>query len=145
MVKAITLFLTLVTTPVFASVNLQVDIPWDFEQMQQDASKIEASEVTYHFDFENEKHKTFLILNILDVASTIYAMENRDTLYETNFLLPRKPSPEELIIQKAVVISTMSYLGLFSTHPDDQWYINGLNATLGIVIVSNLYSINKYE
>jgi hypothetical protein len=113
--------------------------------MQQDASKIEASEVTYHFDFENKKHKTFLILNILDVASTIYAMENRDTLYETNFLLPRKPSPEELIIQKAVVISTMSYLGLFSTHPDDQWYINGLNATLGIVIVSNLYSINKYE
>jgi hypothetical protein len=145
MVKAITLFLTLVTTPVFASVNLQVDIPWDFEQMQQDASKIEASEVTYHFDFENEKHKTFLILNILDVASTIYAMENRDTLYETNFLLPNKPSPEELIIQKAVVITTMSYLGLFSTHPDDQWYINGLNATLGIVIVSNLYSINKYE
>jgi len=145
MVKAITLFLTLVTTPVFASVNLQVDIPWDFEQMQQDASKIEASEVTYHFDFENEKHKTFLILNILDVASTIYAMENRDTLYETNFLLPNKPSPEELILQKAVVISTMSYLGLFSTHPDDQWYINGLNATLGIVIVSNLYSINKYE
>ena len=145
MVKAITLFLTLVTTPVFASVNLQVDIPWDYEQMQQDASKIEASEVTYHFDFENKKHKTFLILNILDVASTIYAMENRDTLYETNFLLPRKTSPEELIIQKAVVISTMSYLGLFSTHPDDQWYINGLNATLGIVIVSNLYSINKYE
>ena len=133
------------TTPVFASVNLQVDIPWDFEQMQQDASKIEASEVTYHFDFENKKHKTFLILNILDVASTIYAMENRDTLYETNFLLPSKPSPEELIIQKAVVITTMSYLGLFSTHPDDQWYINGLNATLGIVIVSNLYSINKYE
>ena len=133
------------TTPVFASVNLQVDIPWDYEQMQQDASKIEASEVTYHFDFENKKHKTFLILNILDVASTIYAMENRDTLYETNFLLPNKPSPEELIIQKAVVISTMSYLGLFSTHPDDQWYINGLNATLGIVIVSNLYSINKYE
>ena len=145
MVKAITLFLTLVTTPVFASVNLQVDIPWDYEQMQQDASKIEASEVTYHFDFENKKHKTFLILNILDVASTIYAMENRDTLYETNFLLPNKPSPEELILQKAVVISTMSYLGLFSTHPDDQWYIDGLNATLGIVIVSNLYSINKYE
>ena len=145
MVKLITLFLILATTPVFAYVNLQVDIPWDFEQMQQDASKIKTSEVTYHFDFENEKHKTFLILNILDVASTIYAMENRDTLYETNFLLPSKPSPEELIIQKAVVLSTMSYLGLFSTHPDDQWYINGLNATLGIVIVSNLYSINKYE
>ena len=145
MEKLITLFLILVTTPVFASVNLQVDIPWDYEQMQEDASRIEASEVTYHFDFENEKHKTFIILNILDVASTIYAMENRDTLYETNFLLPSKPTPEELILQKAIVISTMSYLGLFSTHPDDEWYIDGLNATLGIVVISNLYSINKYE
>ena len=133
------------TTPVFASVNLQVDIPWDYEQMQEDASKIEASEVTYHFDFENEKHKTFLILNILDVASTIYAMENRDTLYETNFLLPKKPSPEELILQKAIVIATMSHLDLFSTHPDDEWYIDSLNIILGVVVLSNLYSINKYE
>lgn len=145
MVKAITLFLILATTPVFASVNLQVDIPWDYEQIQQDASKIEASEITYHFDFKNKKHKTFLILNILDVASTIYAMENRDRLYETNFLLPEKPSPEELILQKVIVIATMSHLDLFSTHPDDEWYIDGLNITLGIVVMSNLYRINKYE
>lgn len=120
-------------------------MPWDFEQMQQDASKIEASEITYHFDFENKKHKTFLILNILDVASTIYAMENRDTLSETNFLLPEKPSPEELILQKAIIISAMSYLGLFSTHPDDLWYIDGLNATLGIVVISNLHMINTND
>ena len=145
MVKAITLFLILATTPVFASVNLQVDIPWDYEQMQQDASRIEASEVTYHFDFENEKHKTFLILNILDVASTIYAMENRDTLYETNFLLPKKPSPEELILQKAIVIATMSHLDLFSTHSNDEWYIDSLNIILGVVVLSNLYNINKHE
>ena len=140
-------YLILLITPLlYADLNYSLpEQPWDYEQIQQDAAKIEASEITYHFDFENKKHKTFLILNILDVASTIYAMENRDTLYETNFLLPSKPNPEELIIQKVIVISTMSYLGLFSTHPDDQWYIDGLNATLGIVIISNLYSINKYE
>ena len=131
--------------PLFASVNLEVDIPWDFEQIQQDGAKIEASEVTYHFDFENKKHKTFLILNILDVASTIYAIENRDNLYETNFLLPEKPSPEELILQKAIVIATMSHLDLFSTHPDDEWYIDGLNTILGIVVISNIYKIHKYD
>lgn len=113
--------------------------------MKADGARIEASEVTYHFDFENEKHKTFIILNILDVASTIYAMENRNTLREANFLLPAKPKPEELIIQKAIIISTMSHLDLFSTHPDDEWYIDGLNAILGLVVISNLYSINKYE
>ena len=113
--------------------------------MQQDGAKIEASEITYHFDFENKKHKTFLILNILDVASTIYAIENRDNLYETNFLLPEKPSPEELILQKAIVIATMSHLDLFSTHPDDEWYIDGLNTILGIVVISNIYKIHKYD
>ena len=140
-------YLILLITPLlYADLNYSLpEQPWDYEQIQQDAAKIEASEITYHFDFENKKHKTFLILNIPDVASTIYAMENRDTLYETNFLLPSKPKPEELIIQKAIVISTMSYLGLFSTHPDDQWYIDGLNATLGIVIISNLYNIDKHD
>lgn len=140
-------YLILLITPLlYADLNYSLpEQPWDYEQIQQDAAKLKTTEVTYHFDFENKQHKTFLILNILDVASTIYAMENRDTLYETNFLLPSKPKPEELIIQKVIVISAMSYLGLFSTHPDDQWYIDGLNATLGIVIISNLYSINKYE
>ena len=127
------------------SANLEVDIPWDYEQIQADAAKLEASEVTYHFDFENKRHKTFLILNVLDVASTIYGMENRDNLYETNFLLPKKPTPEELILQKVVVITTMSHLELFSTHPKDQWYIDGINIMLALVVTNNLYTIQKYE
>ena len=127
------------------SANLEVDIPWDYEQIQADAAKLEASEVTYHFDFENKRHKTFLILNVLDVASTIYGMENRDNLYETNFLLPKKPTPEELILQKVVVITTMSHLELFSTHPKDQWYIDGINIMLALVVMNNLYTIQKYE
>ena len=127
------------------SANLEVDIPWDYEQIQADAAKLEVSEVTYHFDFENKRHKTFLILNVLDVASTIYGMENRDNLYETNFLLPKKPTPEELILQKVVVITTMSHLELFSTHPKDQWYIDGINIMLALVVTNNLYTIQKYE
>ena len=127
------------------SANLEVDIPWDYEQIQADAAKLEASEVTYHFDFENKRHKTFLILNVLDVASTIYGMENRDNLYETNFLLPKKPTAEELILQKVVVITTMSHLELFSTHPKDQWYIDGINIMLALVVMNNLYTIQKYE
>ena len=127
------------------SANLEVDTPWDYEQIQADAARIEAAEYSYSFNFQNPKHKTFLILNVLDVASTIYGMENRDNLYETNFLLPKKPTPEELILQKVVVITTMSYLDLFSTHPKDQWYIDGINVMLALVVISNLYSIQKYE
>jgi len=145
MEKLITLFLTLVVILPLQSANLEVDIPWDYEQIQADAAKLEASEVTYHFDFENKRHKTFLILNVLDVASTIYGMENRDNLYETNFLLPKKPTPEELILQKVVVITTMSHLELFSTHPKDQWYIDGINIMLALVVMNNLYTIQKYE
>lgn len=125
--------------------NLEVDIPWDYDQIEQDAAKIEAAKYSFDFDFQNKKHKTFLILNMLDVATTIYAMENRDSLYETNFLLPRKPKAEDLILQKVIVIATMSHLDLFSTHPADQWYIDGLNATLGLVVISNLYNINKHD
>ena len=134
----------MLSSPVLAY-NLEVDIPWDYAQIQQDAAKIEAAKPSFHFDFQNKKHQTFLILNALDVASTIYAIENRTNLSESNFLLPKKPKPEELILQKFITIAAMSHLELFSTHPEDQWYIDSLNIILGVVVVSNLYNINKYE
>lgn len=143
------LLLLIVASPVFAY-NMELDIPWDYDQIEQDATKIEAAKIeaakySFDFDFQNKKHKTFLILNILDVATTIYAIENRTNLSESNFLLPKKPKPEELILQKVIVITTMSHLGLFSTHPADQWYIDGLNVSLGLVVISNLYNINKHD
>ena len=132
-------------SPLSQSANLEVDLPWDFEQIQQDGAKIEASKVTYHFDFQNPKHKYFLLINTLDVASTLYAIENRDNLSEGNPLLPKRPELEELILQKAIVIYTLNHMGLFSTHPDDQYYLNALNIVLPAAVIKNIYRINTND
>jgi len=145
MVKHITLFLILVVSPLSQSANLEVDIPWDYEQIQQDAAKIETSEVTYNFDFQNPKHKYFIAINVLDIASTVYAVENRNNLSEGNFLLPKRPELEELILQKAIVIYALKHMGLFSTHSDDQWFINGLNIALTGVVLHNIHLINTND
>jgi len=134
-----------VVSPLSQSANLEVDLPWDFEQIQQDGAKIEASKVTYHFDFQKPKHKYFLLINTLDVASTLYAIENRDNVSERNPLLPKRPELEELILQKAIVIYTLNHMGLFSTHPDDQYYLNALNIVLTAAVINNLYRINTND
>ena len=132
-------------SPLSQSANLEVDLPWDFEQIQQDGAKIEASEVTYHFDFQNPKHKYFLLINTLDVATTMYAIENRNTLIEGNAFLPEDPELEELLLHKAIVIYTLNHMGLFSTHPDDQYYLNALNIVLTAAVINNLYRINTND
>jgi Tfp pilus assembly protein PilO len=118
---------------------------FDFEQMKEDAERIEASEYSYNFDLQNPKHKYFVVVNALDVATTIYAMENRNTLNEVNYLLPAKPELEELILQKTIVLYSLYHLGLFSEYPEDQWYINTMNVTLTAAVLSNLYHINTNE
>lgn len=118
---------------------------FDFEQMKEDGERIKASEYTYNFNLENPKHKYFLVINALDVASTMYAIENRNTLYEGNPLLPEKPEIEELILQKAIVAYTLNYMGLFTSNPDDQWYINAMNISVTAVVMNNLYQINKND
>ena len=118
---------------------------FNFEQMKEDSERIKASEYSYNFDFENPRHKYFAVINALDVATTIYAMENRNTLAEANYLLPAKPELEELIIQKTIVLYSLYHLGLFSEYPEDQWYINTMNVTLTAAVLSNLYHINTNE
>ena len=118
---------------------------FDFEQMKKDAERIEASKYSYNFDLQNPKHKYFVVINALDVATTIYAMENRNTLSESNYLLPAKPELEELIIQKTIVLYSLYHSGLFSEYPEDQWYINAMNITLTAAVLSNLYHINTNE
>jgi hypothetical protein len=126
------------------SLGLQAS-DFDFEQMKEDAERIEAAEFRMDFNLENPKHKYFLIINALDVATTIYAMEHRTTLAESNFLLPTKPRPEELLLQKFAVTYIMSTLGLFSTRPEDQHFINSLNVVTTVAVLNNLHYINTNE
>tara|TARA_B100001093_G_C26001622_1_gene665916 strand:- start:13 stop:426 length:414 start_codon:yes stop_codon:yes gene_type:complete len=118
---------------------------FDFEQMKKDGERIEATEFRMDFNIENPKHKYFVAINILDVASTMYALENRNTLVELNPLLPERPELEELIIQKTLSIYLLKYVGIFSEHQADQWYINSANVLLTGVVLNNLHQINKYD
>ena len=127
------------------SIHAEAYHDFDFEQMKEDGERLEAVEFRIDFDIENPKHKYFVVINVLDIASTMYAIENRNILIETNPLLPERPELEELIIQKTLSIYLLKYLGVFSEHPADQWYINSANVLLTGVVLNNLHQINKYD
>ena len=127
------------------SIHAEAYYEFDFEQIEEDRKRIEAVEFRIDFNIENPKHKYFVAMNVLDIASTMYALENRDILVETNPLLPERPELEELIIQKTLSIYLLKYLGVFSEHPADQWYINSANVLLTGVVLNNLHQINKYD
>lgn len=127
------------------SANLEVDIPWDYEQIQADAAKIKAAEYSYTFNFQNPKHKYFLIINTLDLATTIYALENRDNLYEKNILLDDTPEIEELLAQKIIVSYALERLGMFDNTPVADDALSLTNFVVTLAVLNNYYLINKYE
>ena len=127
------------------SIHAEAYHDFDFEQMKEDGERLEAVEFRIDFDIENPKHKYFVVINVLDIASTMYAIENRNILIEANPLLPERPELEELIIQKTLSIYLLKYLGIFSEHPADQWYINSANVLLTGVVLNNLHQINKCD
>ena len=133
------------TLPVFASVNLQVNKPFDFEQIKQDTAKIKAAEYSYTFNFQNPKHKYFVIINTLDLATTIYALENRDNLYEQNILLDDTPEIEELLAQKIIVSYALERLGMFDNTPVADDALSLTNFFVTLAVLNNYYLINKYE
>ena len=127
------------------SIHVEAYHDFDFEQMKEDGERLEAAEFRINFNIENPKHKYFIAMNALDIASTMYAIENRNTLYEGNPLLPERPELEEIIIQKVLTIYVLKRMGIFSEHPADQWYVNASNAVVTIAVINNLYKINKYD
>jgi len=127
------------------SIHAEAYHHFDFEQMEEDGKRLEAAEFRIDFNIENPKHKYFAVIHALDIASTMYALENRNTLFEGNPLLPARPELEEIIIQKVLTIYLLKRMGIFSEHPADQWYVNGANTVITIAVINNLYKINKYD
>ena len=127
------------------SIHAEAYYEFDFEQIEEDRKRIEAVEFRMDFNIENPKHKYFVVMNVLDIASTMYALENRDILVETNPLLPERPELEELIIQKTLSIYLLKHVGIFSELPEDQWHINSANVLLTGEVLNNLHQINKYD
>ena len=135
----------LLTLLLLISIHTEAYYEFDFEQMKEDGERLEAVEFRIDFDIENPKHKYFVVINVLDIASTMYAIENRNILIEANPLLPERPELEELILQKTLSIYLLRHVGIFSEHPADQWYINSANVLLTGVVLNNLHQINKYD
>lgn len=145
MAKHITLLLILAVPLLLQSNNLLVDEPFDFEQIKEDGARIEAAEYSYTFNFQNPKHKYFLIINTLDLATTIYALENRDNLYEQNILLDDTPEIEELLAQKIIVSYALERLGMFDNTPVADDALSLTNFVVTLAVLNNYYLINKYD
>ena len=139
------LLLAVATMSLSAYDNLLVNEHFDFEQIKEDGARIEAAKYSYTFNFQNPKHKYFLIINTLDLATTIYALENRDNLYEQNILLDDTPEIEELLAQKIIVSYALERLGMFDNTPVADDALSLTNFFVTLAVLNNYYLINEYE
>ena len=134
MVKAITLFLILVTTPVFASVNLQVDLPWDYDQIEIDGKLIERSKFTMRIDFDRPSHRYYFVINTLDVLTTYHAVQ-QGYASEANPLLPADPSLTRLIAHKLIWTEMARYGGIF--WEEDESFVLFANTLVTLAVINN--------
>lgn len=93
-----------------ASLDLTLpEIPFNYEQMEQDSVRIQEAENKRFriFKIKNEPTKqtlrTFYILNFIDMSTSYYMTSNHPHIKEANFLLPEKPTAAEFIIHKSVL------------------------------------------
>lgn len=118
---------------------------FDFKQIEEDRKRLEASGYNWNFNIQEPSHKYFVVINALDVATTVYAIENRNTLMEGNPFLSKDPTLEELLLHKAVVSYGLNHVGLFNNHPDEKGAINTVNVLVTIAVLSNIHMINTND
>ena len=79
------------------------------------------------------------------MATTVYALENRDSLYEGNFLLDDRPEIEELLLQKVVVSYVFHQYGLFSGEEVTDDWLHLLNILVTGATIHNYVLIQKHD
>ena len=148
MAKHITLLLILVVVPLLQSNSLQVDLPdesFDFEQIERDSKEIFKNKNRIDFDWNEPAHQYFFWINLADMATTIYAMENRDNLYEGNFLLDDTPEIEELLLQKVAISYFFHKVGMFSGNEITDDWLSIVNTGVTLATINNLRLIQKND
>ena len=148
MAKHITLLLILAVAPLLQSNSLQVDLsnePFDFEQIERDSEAIFQNNNRIDFDWNEPAHQYFFWINLADMATTVYALENRDSLYEGNFLLDDTPEIEELLLQKAIITYGFHQVGLFSGEEVTDDWLYFLNIAVTIATINNYYLIKNHD
>ena len=143
MEKLITLFLTLGLTQSLQSANLEVNIPWDYEQIKADALLIEQynQNQTMHFKMSDNSHiYKWVAWNILDVYTTDRAISG-GYAREMNPLFPEFPSVERIIAQKLLVNYILYKGGVF----EDIETIETFNHFGALIVANNTWIIIDNE
>ena len=134
MAKHITLFLILVVNPLFASVNLEVNLPWDYDQIEIDGKLIERSKFQMGIDFDRPSHKYYLAINTLDILTTYHAVQ-QGYASEANPFLPEDPSLTRLIAHKIIWTELARYGGIF--WEEDESFVHFANFLVTLAVINN--------
>ena len=151
MEKLTTLFLTLLVVPLLAYGNQEVDLtlpetPFDYEQMEKDGQLIKEWEErnTYRI-FNNpdplptqKQIRYSWIVHTLDMATTIYALENRDNVKEGNLILGESPNNIEIVGLKLLILPIVHQ----NSSEHAMVYFNTITTA---AVINNLYIINRYD
>ena len=121
------------------------ETPFDFEQMNKDSKLIKDWEERNQLNFFNvhpkptkEQIRLSWLVNSLDLATTIYALETMDNVREGNFILGEQPEVPEVIALKLIVLPLVHQNS--NTH-QMVWF----NTVVTAAVVNNLYVINRYD
>ena len=121
------------------------ETPFDFEQMNKDSKLIKDWEERNQLNFFNvhpkptkEQIRLSWLVNSLDLATTIYALETMDNVREGNFILGEQPEVAEVIALKLIVLPLVHQNS--NTH---QMVL--INSLITAAVVNNLYVINRYD
>lgn len=142
MVRLLLLFLSF---PVFADLDLTLPQEFDYEQIKRDSRMIKDWEDRNRLRFwDNEPYPSeeqirySWRIHALDMITTIYALENRDTIKEANWILGEEPEMHEVVALKLLVLP-------FLHQNSNEHMMVYFNAVTTATVVNNLYVINKYD
>jgi hypothetical protein len=142
MVRLLLLFLSF---PVFADLDLTLPQEFDYEQMKRDSRMIKDWEDRNNLRFwDNEPYPSkeqirySWRIHALDMITTIYALENRDTIKEANWVLGEEPEMHEVVALKLLVLP-------FLHQNSNEHMMVYFNAVTTATVINNLYVINKYD
>lgn len=128
--------------PLFASVNLEVDLPWDYNQIEIDGKLIERSKFQMRIDLDRPSHKYYFVINTLDVLTTYHAVQ-QGYASEANPFLPEDPSLTRLIAHKLIWSEVARYGGLF--WEEDESFIYFANFLVTLAVINNTVIIIDNE
>ena len=128
--------------PLFASVNLEVDLPWDYNQIEIDGKLIERSKFQMRLDFDRPSHRYYVVINTLDVLTTYHAVQ-QGYASEANPFLPEDPSLTRLIAHKIIWSEVARYGGLF--WEEDESFVYFANFLVTLAVINNTVIIINNE